>query len=121
MESVSGGMLTSDDPTLVPIAYCVVVLGKTTQIWNWTANQFEPMPASGNPTKAHLRGCEPVFDTGLAAQFRCDIVPNVEPTTDPQVILMYRTNKNGEAAQYSGYAIPKQYPSTFTFEYVAKK
>jgi hypothetical protein len=121
MESVSGGMLTCDDPTPVPIAYCVIVPGNTVQIWNWTTPGWEPMPASENPAKAHLRDCEPVFDKGLAAQLRCDEIPFVEPTIGQQIILMYRTDKNGEAAEYAGHVVPKKYPDTFTLEFRPKQ
>ena len=120
MESVTGGMLTCDDPTLVPIAYCVIVPGITVMVWNWTTQRWEPMPSSGNPDKVHLCGCEPLFDKGLAAQLRCDEIPFVEPTTDQQIVLMYRIGKDGNVAEYAGHVVPKKYPDAFTLEFKAK-
>lgn len=120
MESVSGGMLTCDDPTLVPIAYCVIVPGAIVDIWNWTTGKWEVMPVTNNPTKDHLRACEPLFDHGLAARFRCDFIPDVEPTNRQQVILMYRTDKGGFPAEYVGHTTVKKYPDTFTLEFKAK-
>ena len=120
MESVSGGMLTCDDPTPVPIAYCVIVPGKQTQVWNWTTNAWEPMPASDDPAKAHLRPCEPLFTAGLASQLRCDVIPNVDPTSDQQIVLMYRLSKTGDPIEYAGHTVPRKYPDTFTFEFNAK-
>lgn len=120
MESVSGGMITCDDPTPVPIAYCVIVPGDPVKIWNWRTTKWEKMPDTNNPSPDHLWELEPVFQTGLAAALRCDIIPDVEPTTAQQIVLLYRMS-GGIAAEYAGHTIPKKYPDTFTFEYMAKK
>jgi hypothetical protein len=35
----------------------------------------------------------------MAAQLRCDEIPFVEPTTDQQIVLMYRIGKDGNVAE----------------------
>lgn len=119
MESVTGGILTCDDPTSVPIAYCVIVPGDPVKIWNWRTTKWENMPDTNNPLSDHLLAIEPVFQTGLAAALRCDIIPDVEPTIDHQIVLLYRM-PGGVAAEYAGHLIPKKYPDAFTIEFKAK-